>query len=144
MFNPSRQEARQFFFETWHKYHEKQTLTDLEKMLLGVLMQHPEYHPVLDQPDRFHERDYLPEWGDVNPFLHMSMHLAIAEQLSIDQPAGIKALYQQALAQQQDAHAAEHMLMDGLAEMIWQAQRKRTGPDATIYFDCVRLKLGLT
>jgi len=90
MFNPSRDEVRQFFFDAWHKHREREVLNGLDSVAVGVMLLHPEYHPVLDDPERYQDRDYRPEAGDTNPFLHMSMHLAIEEQLSIDQPPGIK------------------------------------------------------
>ncbi|HWI13021.1 MAG TPA: DUF1841 family protein, partial [Burkholderiales bacterium] len=85
MFNPSRDEARRFFFDTWSKYRSQAPLTDLEKVALQVILLHPEYHAILGDPDRYLDRDYTPEHGQLNPFLHLSLHLAIEEQLSIDQ-----------------------------------------------------------
>lgn len=138
MFSPSRAQARQFLFDTWRKYREGLPLTDLEGVALKVLLQHPEYHPMLADPEGYAERDYLPENGETNPFLHLSMHLAIEEQLSIDQPAGIKALYLRLLAQCGEAHEALHRVMDCLAETIWQAQRHQTAFDGALYLDCLR------
>ena len=84
MFTPTREQVRNFFFDTWRKYREGAALEGLETVALEVLLLHPEYHHVLDDPARFLDRDYTPEEGQTNPFLHMSMHVAIAEQLSID------------------------------------------------------------
>lgn len=137
MFNPSRDQARQFFFDTWHKYKAKQPLSGLEKTTLDTLLLHPEYHPLLDDPDRHIDRDFLPEAGETNPFLHLSMHLAIAEQLSIDQPPGIKARYQRLLEKFGDPHDAQHRVMECLAEMIWQVQRHHTPFDSALYLDCL-------
>lgn len=143
MFNPSRDQARQFLFETWAKHKQATPLTDLEKIALAVLLRHAEYHPIVDFPDRYADKDYLPEFGETNPFLHLNMHLAIEEQLSIDQPRGIKALYQTLCQTTGDEHAAQHEVMDCLAEMIWQAQRSGTGPDGQRYLMCIRAKAGL-
>ncbi|MDP2827482.1 MAG: DUF1841 family protein [Sulfuricellaceae bacterium] len=137
MFNPSRDQARQFLFDTWLKYGKHQALSGLESMLLEILLQHPEYHVLLNDPERYLEREYLPEQGETNPFLHLNLHLAIAEQLSIDQPPGIKGHYQQLLAKSGDPHHAQHQVMECLGEMIWQAQRHRTAPDPDIYFSCL-------
>ena len=90
MFNPSRDEARRFFFDTWKKYRAGAPLTDLERIALGVIGLHGEYQALLED-ERNIERDYTPEDGGVNPFLHLSLHLAIEEQLSIDQPPGLRA-----------------------------------------------------
>jgi hypothetical protein len=75
-----------------------------------------------------------------NPFLHLSMHLSISEQLSIDQPAGVKLRYLALAARLGDEHAAQHAVMDCLAEMIWQAQRQNLPPDALAYLECLDKK----
>ncbi len=142
MFNPSRDDARRFFFDTWRKYRAQQPLEGLETTVLDTLLAHPEYHALLDQPGRYLERDYPPEFGETNPFLHLSMHLAIAEQLGIDQPPGIRAHYQALLEKTGDAMHAQHEIMDCLAEMIWQAQRHSTAFDPLIYFACLDKKQG--
>ena len=142
MFNPSRDQVRQFFFEVWTKYRAGQPLTGAEQPALDAVLAHPEYHAVLDRPDRFRERDYLPESGETNPFLHLSMHLAIAEQLSVDQPPGIRARFEHLLQQHGDAMAAQHAVMDCLAEMIWQVQRYNTAFDSSAYLRCIDHKLG--
>jgi hypothetical protein len=137
MFNPTRDQARRFFFDCWRKRREKAPLSPLEDMALAVMVEHPEYHAVLDDPEHHLNRDYFPEAGETNPFLHLSMHVAIREQLSIDQPRGIAAHYRRLLAKTGTPHAAEHLVMDCLAEMIWQAQRSGTAPDAGVYLDCL-------
>ncbi|MGH8715370.1 MAG: DUF1841 family protein [Burkholderiales bacterium] len=137
MFNPSRDEARLFFFEAWKKYKEDRPLTDLQKLALEIIILHPEYHKILDEPEQFLERDYLPETGDVNPFLHMSMHLAIDEQLSIDQPYGIRTQFERILQKTTDRHETFHIVMECLGEMIWHAQRCHTAPDEKIYLECL-------
>ena len=141
MFNPSREEARRMFFETWRKYQAQEPLAGIESMVLEVILQHPEYHDLLSQAEQYGERDYAPEHGETNPFLHLSIHLAINEQLSIDQPAGLKQRYAALLAQTGHAQAAQHEIMDCLAEMLWRAQRDHTGFDAGIYLDCIDRKL---
>ena len=142
MFNPSRDQVRQFFFDVWAKYRAGQPLAGAEQPALDAVLAHPEYHTLLDQPDRYIERDYLPESGETNPFLHLSMHLAIAEQLSVDQPPGIRDRYQRLLKQHGDAMDAQHAVMECLAEMIWQAQRYQTAFDSAAYLRCLDLKLG--
>ena len=129
------------FFDTWHKYRAQEALSGIETLVIEVVLQHPEYHAILDKPDQYLDRDYAPEQGETNPFLHMSIHLAISEQLSIDQPAGLKTRYESLLAQTGEAHAAQHEVMDCLAEMIWQAQRNQTPPDPVLYLACLDGKL---
>ena len=138
MFNPSREQVRQFFFDAWRKHREHAPLAGLEQVALSVILLHPEYHAVLDDPERYQERDYRPEAGDTNPFLHMSMHLAIEEQLSIDQPPGIKAELARIAARLGERHAACHEIMECLAETVWRAQRDDVAPDALAYLECLK------
>ncbi len=137
MFTPSREQARQLFFDTWQKYQQQEKLSDMETLALEVILLHLEYQDVLENVERFRDKDYLPELGDTNPFLHMSMHLAIKEQLSIDQPVGIRQRYTQLLDKMGDEHDVMHQIMGCLAEMIWQAQRNQSAPDAQVYFACL-------
>ncbi len=137
MFDPSRDEARRFLTESWGKYRAGAPLTDLEKVASGLIALHPEYHATFDDPDRHVDRDYAPEAGDVNPFLHLSLHLAVAEHLAIDQPPGIRAQFARLRALRGDEHAALHAVVECLAEVIWQAQRHRAPPDAASYLACL-------
>jgi hypothetical protein len=140
MFNPSRDQARRFFFEAWAKFRRREPLADMEALVVEHIGRHPEYHAVLEAPERYQERDWLPELGETNPFLHLSMHLAIGEQLSIDQPRGIKAGYQRLRAVLGDEHDAQHQVMECLAEMIWTAQRYNRPPDGAAYLACLEKK----
>ncbi|MEW5891825.1 MAG: DUF1841 family protein [Pseudomonadota bacterium] len=140
MFDPSREQARRFLIEAWRKYRERAVLTELEALAADHIARHPEYHPVLEAGEDSLEREWLPEMGETNPFLHLSLHLAISEQLAIDQPPGIQAAYQRLLQRTQDAHAAQHAIMDCLAEVVWQAQRQRSQPDGQAYLDCLEHK----
>lgn len=144
MFNPSRDQVRQFFFDVWAKYRAGQPLVGAERPALESVLAHPEYHGLLEQPERYRDRDYLPEDGQVNPFLHLSMHLAVAEQVAIDQPPGIRERYQQLLAHRDGAMTAQHEVMDCLAEMIWQVQRHQTAFDSAAYLRCLDARLGRT
>lgn len=146
LFNPSRDEARTFFFEAWTKFKTQKSLTDLEKIALGVMLMHPEYHAILSQPEQFKHQDYFPEFGETNPFLHMSLHLSILEQISINQPIGITEIYAQLkLKYQNDSdfeHRAQHAILECLAEAIWQAQRNNTALDADTYVQLLQQKVG--
>jgi hypothetical protein len=142
LFNPSRDQVRQFFFDAWAKFKLQKPLSDLEAIALQVMQMHPEYHKVLDTPERYLEQAYFPEMGETNPFLHMSLHLSILEQIAINQPPGIAQAYQ-ALQQKHGAqHDAQHDLMDCLAETIWRAQRDGQPPDAEAYLACMQQKAG--
>ena len=134
MFEPSRDQARAIFFDTWRKYRAGEPLAGIEGLALEVMLKHPEYHQVLEHPEQYAQRDYTDE---LNPFLHMSLHVALEEQLSIDQPPGIAARFQALLARYQDRHEALHQALECLGETVWRAQRERTAPDAAAYLDCL-------
>jgi len=141
LFNPSRDQARLFFFDAWAKYKQQQPLTELEAIATQVMQMHPEYHAVLDAPERYLEQAYFPEMGETNPFLHMSLHLSVLEQIGIDQPHGIAKTYLELQQKHEDMHDAQHDLMDCLAETLWQAQRAGMPPDAEVYLDCMQQKV---
>ena len=145
MFNPTRDQARDFLFEAWRKFRAASQLTAMESLAVEIISQHPEYHAMLNDRDRYLEtwrdRDYPPEFGETNPFLHINMHLSIREQVSIDQPQGVKEFHSALSSKCGSTLLAEHEMMDCLAEMIWHAQRHRTAPDAQIYLGCLGKKL---
>ncbi len=137
LFNPSRDQVREFFFALWAKSREGGALTPLESQALAVVMEHPEYHAVLGDPERYRSREWPPEGGEMNPFLHLSLHLAIEEQVSIDQPPGIRAALERLAARRGSAHEARHAALECLAEQVWQAQRHGTPLDNAAYLDCL-------
>ena len=137
MFAPTRDQARQFFIDAWTKYRAGAPLEGLERTAVALIALHPEYHTMLENPERQIGRDYAPEAGDINPFLHLSLHLAVAEQLAIDQPAGIRAHFERLRNARGDEHAALHALLECLGETVWQAQRQNAPPDERIYLDCL-------
>lgn len=132
------QDTRQLFFLSWQKYRQNQPLLPLEKQIVDVIIVHPEYHALLQSMGTQHEQAYFPELGQTNPFLHMGLHLAIRDQLATDRPAGIADLYRQLVKKYQDPLTVEHLLMDYLAECLWQAQRDQTMPNETQYLQACR------
>lgn len=140
IFNPSAADVRRFFCGVWRKHRAGQVLEPIEAIALDWCRQHPEYEADLADEQRALAADYPVDAGRTNPFLHLSMHLAIAEQIGIDQPPGIAAAYA-GLAQRLDSpHEAAHAVMECLGEVLWRAQRDRTGPDGAAYLDCIRRK----
>lgn len=138
MFNPSRDQARQFFIESWRKHLAHESLSAMESIAAELIGQHPEYHALLGDPEAAH-KDFSPEDGQINPFLHMSLHLAIHEQISINQPPGIREAYDACLLHHQgDRHAALHDVLEALGETIWDAQRNGKPLDALAYVERVR------
>jgi hypothetical protein len=147
LFNPSRDEVRTFFFDAWAKFKAQKTLTDLEKIALGVMHLHPEYQRILDAPAQFKQQEYFPEFGETNPFLHLSLHLSILEQISINQPIGIAEIYEKLKLkhrnQDNPQHDAQHDILECLGEVIWQAQRNNSALDANNYVQLLQQKAGI-
>jgi hypothetical protein len=134
MFSPSRGQVRDMFFAAWQKYRSGQPLVGIEALALDVIVQHPEYHAALDDPESTRDRDYVDE---SNPFLHMSLHVALEEQLSIDQPPGIARCFQALVDRFQERHDALHEALECLAETVWRSQRDNAPPDAQAYLACL-------
>jgi hypothetical protein len=137
MFTPSSHDVRRFFCEALRKQRAGEILTPMDAIAADWIAQHPEYHDALSDVEAAIARDYSVEGGQPNPFLHLSMHLSIAEQVSIDQPRGIRAAHD-ALAARLGQHEAHHEMMECLGEMMWTAQRSGLPPDAEAYIECVR------
>ncbi len=140
MFNPSRDQARRFLAEAWQKRRDKLPASPIEVIAADIVAMHPEYHALLEAGEAALARDWTPEDGEANPFLHLSLHLAIEEQLSIDQPPGIRAAFDQRAARHGDRHAALHDILDCLGETLWRASRDRAPLDAGAYLECIRRK----
>jgi hypothetical protein len=137
MFNPTRDQARQFLFETWRKRRGGELLTPMEDLAAQLIEKHAEYHELLAAPENNKDKDFLPGGTEVNPFLHIMMHLSIEEQISIGQPHGIREQFVRLTQKYDSEHEAQHAIMDCLGEMIWQSQRNKTEPNAAIYLACL-------
>ena len=136
-FGQDRRQLREVFFRAWQRHRENLPLEGVEPLIVTVALRHPEYHPLLDDPARAEDRDYLPEAGRTNPFLHLGMHIAIEEQLALDQPRGLRAQYQRLLARLADEHAVQHHIMECLGEWLWRAGREDAPLSETVYLDCI-------
>jgi len=134
----SRSDTRQTFFDVWKKMRGGLPMTALETIIADVIRLHPEYHALLDSGSESLDKDWLPEGGETNPFLHMGMHIAIREQLSIDRPPGIKAAYEALLAKTRDVMQTEHQMLECLGETLWRAQRENRMPDENYYLELIR------
>lgn len=131
------QDTRALFFSSWLKYRQNQPLLPLEQQLVDVIIAHPEYQAVLEAEPSNGET-YFPELGQSNPFLHMGLHLAIQDQVTTNRPEGITTLYQQLINKYVDKTLVEHLLMEQLAECLWQAQRNQRMPDEMSYLTACR------
>lgn len=136
MFGSDRNTLRQFYQTSWQKALQNQSLTELEKQVATVIHEHPEYQKWVTS-ERSIEKDWQPEQGETNPFLHMGMHLALREQVATDRPTGIARRYLLLCQQTQDPLAAEHLMMECLAEVIWQSQKQQQPPNEAEYLDCL-------
>jgi hypothetical protein len=112
----------------------------MEAIAVDWIRQHPEYHAALADVEAAVARDYSVEGGQANPFLHLSMHLSIAEQLSIDQPRGIRQATIDLAHRLGSEHEAHHQVMECLGQMIWTSQRNGAPPDEAAYIECIKRK----
>ena len=133
MFSQDRKKQRKYLAASWQKYTNNEPLEPLEKQLASIIEIHPEYHELIGNIDS----DYFPEQGEVNPFLHINLHLALRDQLSIDQPKGIKEAHQKLINQHKDPHAVDHLMMECIAEMIYISQKNNTVIDHENYLNCI-------
>lgn len=138
MFTPSQHDVREFFCETYRKQRERLPLTPIEATAADWVAAHPEYHPEFADLPAALAAVYDVDAGRTNPFLHLSMHLSITEQISIDQPRGIKQAYALLTHKLGSAHDAQHAVMECLGEMVWASQRSGLPPDGERYLECVR------
>jgi len=138
MFGNDRSGIRRVFTEAWRKQQTGEAMEPLEQLIAGIVGQHPEYHRLLEDPDGALDRDFLPEGGKTNPFLHLGMHISLQEQIGSNRPSGIALLYKQLLLKTGDAHQTEHQMMECLGQMLWQAQQAGQMPDEAAYLACVR------
>lgn len=143
MFHQDRTDNRRVFIDAWRKAGAGEPLTDMERRIADLMARHPEYRAAWTEDAL--DQDWLPELGDVNPFLHLGLHLAVLEQLAIDQPKGIRRAFRTLLDEHfGDQHAAEHQVMDCLAEMLWRTQREGQPYRPKAYLKCLHRGGGLS
>jgi hypothetical protein len=135
MTSPSkRDEMRQVFYEAWRKHKQGLLLESLESIIIDIILWHPEYHSLFDHPEKSADI----EFNDSNPFLHISLHLAIREQIAADSPRGIRLIYQHLCNKFHDSHFAEHQMLECLGKMLWDAQETGSLPDEQYYLDVLK------
>ena len=133
----SRDEVRQVYLKVWQKMQDLQLLEPMEALIAEVIESHPEYHELLTNSHETRERDFNPDDGQTNPFLHMGMHIALREQAGVDRPVGISETSQR-LTAKMGQHEAEHAMMECLGQALWQAQRDNQPPDESVYLECLK------
>jgi len=138
MFGQDRNQLRQMYIDAWRKHQANEILQPLESMIAEIVVMHPEYHAMLNTGIDALDKDFPPELGESNPFMHMGMHIAIREQLGADRPAGIVIAHKKLLLRLQDAHEVEHQIMECLGQTLWESQQNNTSPDESQYLRCVQ------
>ncbi len=142
VFGNDRKQLRQTYFDAWNKANNNQILTALEQQIVDVIAMHPEYHQLLsNRGEQQLDKDFSPEMGETNPFLHMGLHLGIRDQISTNRPNGIRSLFEKLLRKINDPHQAEHLFMETLAESIWQTQKDGTAPDDAKYINNLKRRV---
>jgi len=134
----SRDQLRKAYIEAWRKRREGLPVEPLESQIADVIELHPEYQAALEDPDKVLDRDYTPDGGQSNPFLHMGLHLAVRDQLATDRPPGIRDAFAAVAKRIGDRHSAEHQVIECLAEALWEAQRAGRPPDEVRYLTRVK------
>lgn len=138
LFTQDRNRLRDQFYTAWKKHRQEENLEPMEKQIVSLLDDHPEYHKLLEDTANL-DKDYTPEHGEMNPFLHLSLHLALREQVGTDRPKGIAAITRSLLMKHGDGHTVEHLMIDCLGEMLWDAQRQQRPPDEQAYLDKLKM-----
>jgi hypothetical protein len=133
----NREQLRQMYLSAWRKYRARQPLEPLEAQIAALIAEHLEYVPLLESPEAL-GAEFTPEGGRENPFLHLGLHLAVREQVATDRPAGVAAVHRALTTRFGEAHAAEHAMLEPLAETLWDAQRAGRMPDEQRYLERLR------
>jgi hypothetical protein len=137
----SREQLRRSYVEAWQRHLDGAPLSPLQAMIVDVVGAHPEYQALLCDMATAGGYEFKAGAGADNPFLHMGLHIAVREQLSIDRPPGIRALHAHLASRHDDVHDAEHILTECLGQTLWQAQRDGKMPDESHYLALVRQRL---
>ncbi len=133
----NRDQMRRVFIDVRDKLGQGRPLEPMEARIADVLQLHPEYDPLLSDPERALGAEFDADSGQSNPFLHLAMHLSLREQAQLDRPPGIRAIHQR-LCGRMGIHEAEHAMMECLGQVLWQAQRDGRPPDEQAFLECLR------
>jgi hypothetical protein len=137
VFSQDRSKQREFLAKSWKKHINAEILEPLELQLALIVQKHPEYHELINNINL----EYFPEQGKTNPFLHINLHLALQDQLSLNQPTGINDIYKKLIIIHSDAHEAEHIMMEFIAEMIYYSQKSNSPFDLEKYLKNLQKKV---
>jgi hypothetical protein len=138
LFGQNRDELRRFYVSAWKKHKDGATLEPLERLIVDVINIHPEYQLLLEDEERALTKEWSPESGESNPFAHMGMHIAIREQLITNRPEGIGEHHRRLTVKLNSDHEAEHLIMECMGKVLWEAQQSGALPDERVYLDCLK------
>lgn len=138
IYGQERAQVRDVFFDAWKKHNDDELLQGAERTIVHVALQHPEYHEILADREKYSDHDYHVDAGETNPFLHMGMHVTIVEQISVDKPTGVRLRFSQLLQKLRDEHTVQHRMMECLGQWLWQAQQSHNPPSERDYLDCLQ------
>ena len=134
MFSNDRSELRKFYKTSWIKHIKSETMTDLEKQVACIILEHPEYHDFFDKFDpKSDDPEFFAQIGDINPFLHLGLHLGIRDQIALNQPDGVRKIHSKLCEKLQNHHDAEHKMINILAEQMYLAQKNQSEFDTIEY-----------
>ncbi|MDO4877847.1 MAG: DUF1841 family protein [Neisseria sp.] len=144
MYDVNTHDVRRFFAKVWQQRLNPLQLDALQQKALRIIEAHSEYAKYLENVEDYLDKEWTPEGGEENPFLHLSLHLSVQEQAAIDQPPGIRAVYETLCGRHGgDWVSAEHLMIEALAETVWEAQRYGRGLDVNAYMTRLRRLIGL-
>lgn len=135
LYNPSKEQVREFFCQTWQKHLSNNVLTPLESIAARWMVEHPEYHSLLEDIEGAKLKDFTVENGQTNPFLHLSMHLSMTEMVQVDQPQGIHFIHNELIMKFSSEHEAQHQMMECLGQVLWESSRSGLPPDMNNYLE---------
>jgi hypothetical protein len=133
-----RASTRAVFFDAWERAANNHLLSDLQRLVVDIIRQHPEYQFAVEDRERWQDEDDFPGIADVNPFLHFGLHLAVAEQVLADRPAGVRDCYRQLCARKSNEHEVIHQMMEALAQWLADAGQGERTPDEEQYLTLLR------
>jgi len=133
----SRDQLREMYRASWRRFKQQHTLSPVDKQIVAVISEHPEYHVIVESLAA-DLANYSPRSGQLNPWLHMGLHLAVREQVATNRPSGIAQVHAKLAAKAGSAHEAEHQMLEALAEALWEAQRGGKPPDENAYLERLR------
>ncbi len=133
-----REDTRAVFYAVWNKHENNEPLEPMEQSILAIIEAHPEYHAYLNNPEKFQDKEFSAEQGETNPFMHFGIHLAIADQVRLDNPKGMKKIYQDYLKKFNDSHTADHKIMEVLIGHLWDMMQTNTAFDEASYMQTLK------